>query len=77
MLLKVRQGPSDNKKALRKEGLLNFYVCHIHNAANLPQECFFVRFVCFIVIMMVAKISWQWFQPKKSPIILFFTQVCY
>jgi hypothetical protein len=43
------------KKASRKEGLLNFYCCYIHNDANLPVGCFFVRFVCFFIIIIVTR----------------------
>ncbi len=34
------------------EGLLSLLYGDIHNAANLRQGCFFVRFVCFVVIML-------------------------
>ena len=52
------------------EGLLNFYV-YIHNAANLPQECFFVRFVCFSIPIRLCCQG----QARKSNRRLFFHQI--
>jgi hypothetical protein len=46
------------------EGLLNFYVATYITLQTSPQECFFVRFVCFIVIIAGAKLSLHRFPPK-------------
>lgn len=35
------------------EGLLNFYAATHITLQTFPQECFLMRFVCFIVIIAV------------------------
>jgi hypothetical protein len=46
------------------EGLLNFYVATYITLQTFPQECFFVRFVCFIIIIAGAKVRLQSYQAK-------------
>lgn len=39
------------------EGLLNFYVITHITLQTFPQECFLMRFVCFILFIPGAKIG--------------------
>ncbi len=39
------------------EGLLNFYVVTYITLQTFPQECFIMRFVCFISFIPGAKIG--------------------
>lgn len=41
----------DKKKTFLKEGLLNFYIVTYITLQTFHQECFFERFVCFIVFI--------------------------
>jgi hypothetical protein len=54
-----------NKKAFHPEGLLSFYIVTYITLQTSHQECFFVRFVCFIIVMLrknrVPAVSFQIF----------------
>ena len=39
------------------EGLLNFYVVTHITLQTFPQECFLIRFVCFILFKKKKKIG--------------------
>jgi hypothetical protein len=53
--LAKEEATEGNEKGLPvREGLLKFYVVTYITLQTFPQECFFVRFVCFITIMFLS-----------------------
>lgn len=56
------------KKASRKEGLLSFYIVTYTTLQTFLQECFLVRFVCFINFMLRKNrlhFYWRQILPNK------------